>query len=200
MAHAPAASPVALAETIATLQADLARNRAAGVQAKHARYRAKKEAASGGFSPLACKAIVAVYVLSDCYMELALRFAALWPAVKPTSGTTRVVVEDFFLSTTDLDLQHIFTPSATPWARPVRHAAAFLAEANTFNWVLACNHVGVAPLSLDVYATWEKARFGSLLEGLPPRRIMGAALPSQVEPAAPSPTSTSAQGPSHGAG
>ena len=56
MAHAPAASPVALAETIATLQADLARNRAAGVQAKHARYRAKKEAASGGFSPLACKA------------------------------------------------------------------------------------------------------------------------------------------------
>ena len=96
MAHAPAASPVALAETIATLQADLARNRAAGVQAKHARYRAKKEAASGGFSPLACKAIVAVYVLSDCYMELALRFAALWPAVKPTSGTTRVVVEDFF--------------------------------------------------------------------------------------------------------
>ena len=61
MAHAPAATPVALAETIATLQADLARNRAAGVQAKHARYRAKKEAASGGFSPLACKAIVAVY-------------------------------------------------------------------------------------------------------------------------------------------
>ena len=52
----------------------------------------------------------------------------------------------------------------------MRHAAAFLAEANTFNWVLACNHVGVAPLSLDVYATWEKARFGSLLEGLPPRR------------------------------
>ena len=110
MAHAPAATPVALAETIAALQADLARNRAAGVQAKHARYRAKKEAASGGFSPLACKAIVAVYVLSDCNMELALRFAALWPGVKPTSGTTRVVVEDLFLSTTDLDLQHIFSP------------------------------------------------------------------------------------------
>ena len=110
MAHAPAATPVALAETIATLQADLARNRAAGVQAKHARYRAKKEAASGGFSPLACKAIVAVYVLSDCNMELALRFAALWPAVKPTSGTTRVCGGRFVFEHHRLRLAaHFFT-------------------------------------------------------------------------------------------
>ena len=158
-----------------------------------------KEAASGGFSPLACKTIVAVYVLSDCNMELSLRFAELWPSLKHMRRPAPVLVEDLFLGTTDLDLQQIFAPCETPWAQPVRHAKSFLAEANTFRWVLACNHVGVAPLSLDVYEStvWQ-----------PPGRVaapqacesMGAALPSQVEPAVPSPKSTSAQGSSHGPG
>lgn len=103
-------------------------------------------------------------------MELSLRFAELWPSLKHMRRPAPVLVEDLFLGTTDLDLQQIFAPCETPWAQPVRHAKSFLAEANTFRWVLACNHVGVAPLSPDVYATWEKARFGSLLEGLPPRR------------------------------
>lgn len=166
-------SPEALRAEIARLQAALLTNQVAAVHAQRAQARAQKQAGKAGLGALGCKAIVCVYVLTDCNVELALRMARQWTRLKDPEENgypTELFVENLFLKASDVDLQQIFSPHGTPWAAAVASANAFLAEAATVSWIQDCNAMGVAPLSLDVYGKWEKSRFGGLREGLPKRR------------------------------
>lgn len=172
---AMAGSVAAAQQEIRALQQALGSNARAIDLAQRAARRKRQRDADGGLGCMGRRVTIAVYVLSGCDAGLALKAAMLWSRVKDPGQDgypTRSLVEDLFLSASELDFEQIWAPEGTVWARAADHATTFLAEAATYAWVQDCNKAGAAPLSMDVFSFWERNKCGRVVDGIPARRTV----------------------------
>ena len=140
--------------------------------------RQQKRVQCCGLGPAARRTTLAVYVLSNYNIALAVRVACRLSTYKRPEDAgfpTAAALEELFLESPPTDWLDFGELAA-------QRAHAFLAEAATSDWVRDCNVLhGVAPSSMDVFLHWEHAFIGHQLDvGVPPRRYGPSTLPYSV--------------------
>ena len=100
-----------------------------------------------GLGVAARKTVVAVYMLSNCNMDLTLRMACALTTISYGSNgyPTAALIQEMLLTTPLPDLTALDDTAS-------RKAQAFLAEAATEQWVYDCNtNHGQAPSAMDTF-------------------------------------------------
>ena len=162
--------PDAAAAEVVRLQQALVANRNELKGAYQQARRQQKRVQCCGLGPAARRTTLAVYVLSNYNIALAVRVACRLSTYKRPEDAgfpTAAALEELFLESPPTDWLDFGELAA-------QRAHAFLAEAATSDWVRDCNVLhGVAPSSMDVFLHWEHAFIGHQLDvGVPPRRYV----------------------------
>ena len=162
--------PDAAAAEVVRLQQALVANRNELKGAYQQARRQQKRVQCCGLGPAARRTTLAVYVLSNYNIALAVRVACRLSTYKRPEDAgfpTAAALEELFLESPPTDWLEFGELAA-------QRAHAFLAEAATSDWVRDCNVLhGVAPSSMDVFLHWEHAFIGHQLDvGFPPRRYV----------------------------
>ncbi|CAL1129654.1 unnamed protein product [Cladocopium goreaui] len=162
--------PDAAAAEVVRLQQALVANRNELKGAYQQARRQQKRVQCCGLGPAARRTTLAVYVLSNYNIALAVRVACRLSTYKRPEDAgfpTAAALEELFLESPPTDWLEFGELAA-------QRAHAFLAEAATSDWVRDCNVLhGVAPSSMDVFLHWEHAFIGHQLDvGVPPRRYV----------------------------
>ncbi|CAL1169825.1 unnamed protein product [Cladocopium goreaui] len=162
--------PDAAAAEVVRLQQALVANRNELKGAYQQARRQQKRVQCCGLGPAARRTTLAVYVLSNYNIALAVCVACRLSTHKRPEDAgfpTAAALEELFLESPPTDWLEFGELAA-------QRAHAFLAEAATSDWVRDCNVLhGVAPSSMDVFLHWEHAFIGHQLDvGVPPRRYV----------------------------
>ena len=162
--------PDAAAAEVVRLQQALVANRNELKGAYQQARRQQKRVQCCGLGPAARRTTLAVYVLSNYNIALAVRVACRLSTYKRPEDAgfpTAAALEELFLESPPTDWLEFGELAA-------QRAHAFVAEAATSDWVRDCNVLhGVAPSSMDVFLHWEHAFIGHQLDvGVPPRRYV----------------------------
>lgn len=146
--------PDAAAAEVVRLQQALVANRNELKGAYQQARRQQKRVQCCGLGPAARRTTLAVYVLSNYNIALAVRVACRLSTYKRPEDAgfpTAAALEELFLESPPTDWLEFGELAA-------QRAHAFLAEAATSDWVRDCNVLhGVAPSSMDVFLHWEHA-------------------------------------------
>lgn len=160
----------AAAAEVLRLQQALVANRRELKAAYQQAGRQQKRLQCCGLGPAARRTTLAVYVLSNYNIALAVRMACRLTTYKHPEDAgfpTAEALEELFVQV-----------PLTEWIEVGEQAAhsahSFLAEAATAEWVRDCNVLhGVAPSSMEVFLRWEQAFNGHKLDaGVPQPRYV----------------------------